>query len=122
MSFGKVVGTMNKLANAMENGEYDFDGTHDKTPVPPVVLRAKTVKAQIAEMDQLKVKMETKEESMKELKLQVMKKQEEVSEMQVRIGLLEKKLENATKDGDSRLEKIQRKHDELLAQLRKKEK
>jgi hypothetical protein len=31
MSFGKVVGTMNKLANAMENGEYDFDGTHDKT-------------------------------------------------------------------------------------------
>lgn len=31
MSFGKVVGTMNKLANAMENGEYDFDGTHAKT-------------------------------------------------------------------------------------------
>ena len=31
LSFGKVVGTMNKLANAMENGEYDFDGTHEKT-------------------------------------------------------------------------------------------
>ena len=30
MSFGTIVGTMNKLANAMENGEYDFDGTHDK--------------------------------------------------------------------------------------------
>lgn len=29
-SFGTVVGTVNKLANAMENGEYDFDGTHDK--------------------------------------------------------------------------------------------
>ena len=25
-----VVGAMNKLANAMENGEYDFDGTHEK--------------------------------------------------------------------------------------------
>jgi hypothetical protein len=25
-----VVGTMNKTANAMENGEYDFDGTVDK--------------------------------------------------------------------------------------------
>ncbi|XP_056005085.1 dynactin subunit 1-like isoform X4 [Ostrea edulis] len=122
MSFGKVVGTMNKLANAMENGEYDFDGTHDKTPVSPVVLRAKTVKAQISEMDLMKHKMEAKEESVKDLKLQVMKKQEEVSEMQVRIGLLEKKLENATKDGDSKLDKVQRKHDELLAQLRKKEK
>ena len=30
LSFGTVVGTMNKLANAMENGEFDFDGTHDK--------------------------------------------------------------------------------------------
>ena len=30
MSFGMVVGAMNKLANAMENGEYDFDGTHEK--------------------------------------------------------------------------------------------
>ncbi|XP_062605399.1 LOW QUALITY PROTEIN: dynactin subunit 1-like [Saccostrea cucullata] len=121
-SFGKIVGTMNKVANAMENGEYDFDGTHDKTPVPPVVLRAKTVKAQIAEMDQMKHKMEAKEDSVKELKLEIKKKREEVSEMQVRIGLLEKKLENATKDGDSKLDKLQRKHDELLAQLRKKEK
>ena len=42
--------------------------------VPPVVLRAKTVKAQIAEMDQLKHKMEIKEDSVKELKLQIMKK------------------------------------------------
>lgn len=29
-SFGMVAGAMNKLANAMENGEYDFDGTHEK--------------------------------------------------------------------------------------------
>ena len=42
--------------------------------LPPVVLRAKTVKAQIAEMDQLKHKMEIKEDSVKELKLQIMKK------------------------------------------------
>lgn len=30
LSFGVIVGTMNKTANAMENGEYDFDGTIDK--------------------------------------------------------------------------------------------
>ena len=30
LSFSTVVATMNKLANAMENGEFDFDGTHDK--------------------------------------------------------------------------------------------
>jgi hypothetical protein len=43
-------------------------------PVSPVVLRAKTVKAQISEMDLMKHKMEAKEESVKDLKLQVMKK------------------------------------------------
>ena len=30
LSFGVVVGTMNRTANAMENGEYDFDGTAEK--------------------------------------------------------------------------------------------
>lgn len=34
LSFGVVVGTMNKTANAMENGEFDFDGTVDKKVRP----------------------------------------------------------------------------------------
>ena len=42
--------------------------------------------------------------------------------MQVRIGLIERKLDNATKDGDDRVEKTQRKADELQNQLKKKEK
>ena len=48
--------------------------------------------------------------------------QEELSEMQVRIGLIEKKLENAGKDGDERVDKIQRKLDEANITLQKKEK
>ncbi|KAK3094997.1 hypothetical protein FSP39_008880 [Pinctada imbricata] len=120
-SFGKVVGTMNKLANAMENGEYDFDGTHDRTPIAPVVLRAKTIKSQFGEMENMKHKLESKEEDMKDLKLQLKLKQEELSEMQVRIGLIEKKLENTSKDADDRVEKVQRKLDDMQNQLKKKE-
>lgn len=48
--------------------------------------------------------------------------QEELSEQQVRVGLVDKKLENATKDGDERVVKIQRKLDEATIQLKKKEK
>lgn len=45
-----------------------------------------------------------------------------MSEQMIRIGLVEKKLENNSKDGDDRVEKIQRKLDEANLQLKKKEK
>ena len=48
--------------------------------------------------------------------------QEELSEQQVRVGLIEKKLENANKDADDRVDKIQRKLDEANMQFKKKEK
>ncbi|ESP00448.1 hypothetical protein LOTGIDRAFT_225833 [Lottia gigantea] len=122
LSFGKVVGTMNKLANAMENGEYDFDGTREAKALPPVKQRASTVKAQIADIEVMKFKLDTKEEDIKELKKLFKMKQEEMSEQQVRVGLLEKKLENASKDGEERLEKLQRKLDELTIHSKKREK
>ncbi|KAL3863717.1 hypothetical protein ACJMK2_005462 [Sinanodonta woodiana] len=121
-SFGIVVGTMNKLASAMENGEYDFDGTSEKKPVPPVVMRAKAVKSQIADIENMKFKLESKEDDVKELKRQIKLKQEEMSEQQIRIGLIEKKLENATKDSDEKVEKMQRKLEEAQNLLMKKEK
>ncbi|KAK3590123.1 hypothetical protein CHS0354_041172 [Potamilus streckersoni] len=121
-SFGVVVGTMNKLASAMENGEYDFDGTSEKKPVPPVVMRAKAIKSQIADIENMKFKLESKEEDVKELKRQIKLKQEELSEQQIRIGLIEKKLENATKDSDEKVEKMQRKLEEAQNLLMKKEK
>ncbi|XP_060076603.1 dynactin subunit 1-like isoform X2 [Ylistrum balloti] len=122
ISFGQVVGTMNKIANAMENGEYDFDGTRDKQPPQPVVTRANTVRSQIADIETMKFKLESKEDDIKELKKLIKMKQEEFSEQQVRMNLVEKKLDNATRDGDERVEKMQRKLDEVQLQMKKKEK
>ncbi|KAK6174365.1 hypothetical protein SNE40_017658 [Patella caerulea] len=127
LSFGKVAGTMNKLANAMENGEYDFDGTHDKKRgqvqvTAPVKQRATTVRGQIADIEVMKYKLDTKEDDIKELKILLKKKQEEMSEQQIRLGLLEKKLDNASKDGEERVEKLQRKLDELTIHAKKREK
>lgn len=113
---------MNKTANAMENGEYDFDGTVDKKPVPPVVLRASSVKSQIADIESIKFKMESKEEQIMDLKRQLKLKQEELSEQQVRIGLVEKKLETASKDAEDKVDNVQRKLEDAQNLLRKKEK
>lgn len=122
MSFGTIVGIMNKLANAMENGEYDFDGTHDKKKSPPVKQRAAAVKAQNADIDAVKAKVDSKEEEIKELKKQYKAKQDELSEQQIRIGLVEKKLENKHKEAEEEINKIQRKLDDSALQLKKKEK
>ena len=42
--------------------------------------------------------------------------------MKVRLGLVEKKLDNSSKDSDERVDKIQRKLDEAQITLKKKEK
>jgi len=122
MSFGTIVGTMNKLANAMENGEYDFDGTHDKKKSPPVKQRAAAVKAQNADIDAVKAKVDSKEEEIKELRKQYKAKQDELSEQQIRIGIVEKKLETKHKDSEEEINKMQRKLDDSALQLKKKEK
>ncbi|KAL4231416.1 Dynactin subunit 1 [Mactra antiquata] len=122
LSFGVVVGTMNKTANAMENGEYDFDGTVDKKPNPPVSLRAAAVKAEIADIEAMKIRIEGKEEQILDLRRQLKLKQEELSEQQVRIGLVEKKLETASKDANDKVDDVERKLEEAQNLLRKKEK
>ncbi|KAK3741300.1 hypothetical protein RRG08_034345 [Elysia crispata] len=121
-SFGTVAGTMNKLANAMENGEYDFDGTHDKKDRAPIKLRAEAVKAQASDMEAVRAKVDLKDEEVKELKKLLKMKQEEMSEQQIRIGLVEKKLENRNREAEDDLKKVQRKLDDSALQLKKKEK
>ncbi|XP_055894573.1 dynactin subunit 1-like isoform X2 [Biomphalaria glabrata] len=122
LSFGIIVGTMNKLANAMENGEYDFDGTHEKKKPAPLKQRAEAIKSQASDIEAVKLKVDAKEEEIKELKRQLRLKQEELSEQQVRIGLVEKKLENKNKEAEEDLSKLQRKLDESALVLKKKEK
>jgi len=45
-----------------------------------------------------------------------------LSEQQIRVGLIEKRLDNATKDADDRVDKIQHKLDEANFELKRKEK
>ncbi|XP_018540388.1 dynactin subunit 1 isoform X1 [Lates calcarifer] len=119
-SCSSVIATMNKMATAMQEGEYDADKPQGKTP--PVEIRAATVRAEMTDAEGLGVKLEDRETVIKELKKSLKIKGEELSEANVRLSLLEKKLDTSTKDADERVEKIQTKLDENLALLKKKEK
>ncbi|XP_042322851.1 dynactin subunit 1 isoform X6 [Sceloporus undulatus] len=116
-----LIATMNKMATAMQEGEYDADKPQTR-PSPPVDLRAAALRAEITDAEGLGLKLEDRETVIKELKKSLKIKGEELSEANVRLSLLEKKLDNASKDADDRVEKIQTKLDETQALLKKKEK
>ncbi|XP_076026876.1 dynactin subunit 1-like isoform X1 [Genypterus blacodes] len=115
-----VIATMNKMATAMQEGEYDAEKPQSKTH--PVEVRANAVRAEMTDAEGLGVKLEDRETVIKEVKKSLKIKGEELSEANVRLSLLEKKLDTSTKDADERVEKIQTKLDESLALLKKKEK
>ncbi|KAF3836913.1 hypothetical protein F7725_004377 [Dissostichus mawsoni] len=119
-SCSAVISSMNKMATAMQEGEYDADKPQGQTL--PVEARAATVRAEMTDAEGLGVKLEDRETVIKEVKKSLKIKGEELSEASVRLSLLEKKLDTSTKDADERVEKIQTKLDENLALLKKKEK
>ncbi|XP_076604663.1 dynactin subunit 1 isoform X2 [Chaetodon auriga] len=116
-----VIATMNKMATAMQEGEYDSDKPQNKNP-PPVDVRAAALRAEITDAEGLGMKLEDRETVIKELKKSLKIKGEELSEANVRLSLLEKKLDSSSKDADERVEKIQTRLDEAQTLLKKKEK
>ncbi|XP_022522938.2 dynactin subunit 1a isoform X3 [Astyanax mexicanus] len=119
-SCSAVIATMNKMATAMQEGEYDAEKPQRVSP--PVEARAAALRAEITDAEGLGLKLEDRETVIKELKKSLKIKGEELSEANVRLSLLEKKLDTSTKDADERVEKIQTKLDETLTLLKKKEK
>ncbi|XP_056619843.1 dynactin subunit 1a isoform X4 [Triplophysa dalaica] len=119
-SCSAVIATMNKMATAMQEGEYDAEKPQQTRP--PVEICAAAVRAEMTDAEGLGNKVEDRETVIKELKKSLKIKGEELSEAHVRLSLLEKKLDTSTKDADERVEKIQSKLDDALALLKKKEK
>uniref|UniRef100_A0A8C2L562 Dynactin subunit 1 n=1 Tax=Cyprinus carpio TaxID=7962 RepID=A0A8C2L562_CYPCA len=107
------------MATAMQEGEYDSERPHN---ISPVEVRAGALRAEITDAEGLGLKLEDRETVIKELKKSLKIKGEELSEANVRLSLLEKKLDSASKDADERVEKIQTVLDETVSLLKKKEK
>lgn len=115
-----VIATMNKMATAMQEGEYDSE--KPQNGISPVEVRAGILRAEITDAEGLGLKLEDRETVIKELKKSLKIKGEELSEANVRLSLLEKKLDSSSKDADERVEKIQTILDETHSLLKKKEK
>ncbi|XP_057330614.1 dynactin subunit 1 isoform X2 [Microplitis mediator] len=88
----------------------------------PISLRAQTTRKEFEETKNLARKLETKDVDIREVKLALREKQEELSEMLLRKELAEKRLANQQHDHELTVEKLKRKLEEALNQLKRKEK
>lgn len=121
-SISGVCDALEKFVVALENGEFDFDGsTREKLPTAPLQQRMAAVRAELQESGNLKQRLQNRDEELQHLKLALKLKQEELSEMNVRREMTEKKLSGSTKDADLTIEKLQRKLDDANALLKRKQ-
>ncbi|KAL5270670.1 hypothetical protein ACHWQZ_G001387 [Mnemiopsis leidyi] len=95
---------LQQMAKNIQDGDYDQQGDADTKSEPPYDARAKQFKEQFSLGDQLKTQLEYKQSENFELKKMVKIKGEEVSQQAVRADMLEKRLENARRDGDGKLD------------------
>ena len=121
-SLSSALAKLSVISASVQSGEFDFDGSREEKPLPPVFVRAEDVKGEIRDASQLKYKLEAKDIDIKELKKLLKLKQEEMSEMQIRKDLLEKKLSDSGKDSEMMIEKLNRKLEDAQILLKRKEK
>ncbi|CAG5075497.1 Similar to DCTN1-p150: Dynactin subunit 1 (Drosophila melanogaster) [Cotesia congregata] len=88
----------------------------------PISIRAQTTRKEFEETKNLARKLETKDVDIREVKLALREKQEELSEMMLRKELAEKRLATQQHDHELTVEKLKRKLEEAINQLKRKEK
>ncbi|XP_063689009.1 dynactin subunit 1-like isoform X4 [Bolinopsis microptera] len=103
---GSLLPSLQQMAKNIQDGDYDQLGDADTKSEPPYDARAKQFKEQFSLGDQLKIQLEYKTNENFELKKMVKIKGEEVSQQAVRADMLEKRLENARRDGDGKLDTL----------------
>ncbi|XP_044598669.1 dynactin subunit 1-like isoform X2 [Cotesia glomerata] len=95
------------------------DGVENQIPIS---IRAQTTRKEFEETKNLARKLETKDVDIREVKLALREKQEELSEMMLRKELAEKRLATQQHDHELTVEKLKRKLEEAINQLKRKEK
>uniref|UniRef100_A0A6P7G1R3 Dynactin subunit 1 n=1 Tax=Diabrotica virgifera virgifera TaxID=50390 RepID=A0A6P7G1R3_DIAVI len=123
-SLNFIMTQITQLAQYLQDNEYEITtaSKNEEKSVPPIRVRADSVKKELEQTKTLTSKLENKESDIKELKKLVKEKQEQLSEMTIRKELAEKKLGNVNKDYELTIEKLQRKLEEAHNNYKKKEK
>uniref|UniRef100_A0A7M6DIX7 Dynactin subunit 1 n=1 Tax=Clytia hemisphaerica TaxID=252671 RepID=A0A7M6DIX7_9CNID len=123
-SFQKVLMCLSGIAIKLPEGEYDTEP--EKKPTPPYLERAVTFKEELSSTTKLENKIDQKQYEVNEVKKSLKAKSEELSEANIRISLLEKRADNATKEATTKVEQMSKRleglQEEYLDKTRQSEK
>eukprot|EP00112_Aurelia_sp_Birch-Aquarium-sp1_P006770 Seg1740.4 transcript_id=Seg1740.4/GoldUCD/mRNA.D3Y31 product="Dynactin subunit 1" protein_id=Seg1740.4/GoldUCD/D3Y31 len=103
VSFKKILMCLSGIAIKLQEGEYDAEPP-SKIPDQPYLIRAKAFKEELSITTKLEEKIEAKEVDIMELRKAMKMKSEELSAANIRIGLLEKRADNAASHADLKVE------------------
>ncbi|RDD38595.1 Dynactin subunit 1 [Trichoplax sp. H2] len=117
----KIEFDMQTIADALQSGEYDNEGNKGYKGEAPYSIRAKEMIGIIDSAVAVEKKLKEKEETVTELRKGLKGKNDEIGELKVRINMLEKRVENATKESQAHLQDLERKLEHTKEELAKKE-
>ncbi|CAK9794755.1 Dynactin subunit 1 [Anthophora plagiata] len=96
--------------------------SQDNESIHPIKVRAQAARKEAEEIKILSRKLETRDNDILEARLALREKQEELCQMILRKDVAEKKLANQQREQELNVEKLKRKLDEAVNQLKRKEK
>lgn len=119
-AFNDVIGFLSTFLIKMQEGEYDCESSAKPKMELPYLARAKALRHELAESGSVEEKLEAKESALQDVKKALKLKSDEVAQANIRVGLLEKRLDNSSKEADLRVEQVNKKLEQSNASLEKK--
>lgn len=120
-TFHEVISFLYSFVTKMQEGDYDAETKEEAKVDPPYLQRAKAFKSELFDSAGVEEKLLQKENEFMDLKKNMKLKNEELSQANIRIGLLEKRLENINKEADARVEAANRKMEQATTDIQRKE-
>ncbi|KAK2572218.1 Dynactin subunit 1 [Acropora cervicornis] len=120
-TFHEVISFLYSFVTKMQEGDYDAKAKEQTKADPPYLQRAKAFKSELFDSAGVEEKLMKKENEFMDLKKNMKLKNEELSQANIRIGLLEKRLENINKEADARVDAANRKMEQLSEDIQRKE-
>lgn len=128
LSCKQIRDALSQTVASLENGEYESELSDDEFKIrkyqvnAPVQKAAEDFKSALAEAENIKTRLEKKDEEIRELKKTFKTKSDELSEQKLRISIVEKKAETQLKEYEEKNKKMSQTIEEMKSEHSKKEK
>lgn len=127
-SLGLISQVLLRAGSCVENADHEIELSDEDSKIrkyqinSPIQKAAEQFKNTLIEAENIKIRLEEKEDEIKEIKKNLKLKVDELSEQKLRVSIVEKKFDTQLKEAEEKSKKLNDEIEELKAQFSKKEK